>query len=86
MELADREEFIQETTWPVDKIAQGFKHQICWKYFDEDDRVSEELKWGGGMIQTVVCKRAENCNCIDVLVLRDNEFLEPEWIILLERD
>ena len=77
MGLADREEFIQETTWPVDKIAWGFRLQICWKYFDEVDRVSEELKWCGGVVQKLVRKRTEKPNYIDVLVLWDDECVEP---------
>jgi hypothetical protein len=41
--LVDQEEYMQETSWPVDKIKSGFKLQICWKYFNEEDGVSEEL-------------------------------------------
>jgi hypothetical protein len=75
--LADQEEFIQETTWPVDKLSCEFKLQICWKYFEEDNQVSEKLKWCGGVVQKLVYKRTEQPNYIDELVLWDDECMEP---------
>ncbi len=51
--LADQEEYMQESSWPVEKIKSGFKVKVCWKYFDEEDGVSEELWWCGGVVEEV---------------------------------
>jgi hypothetical protein len=80
MGLADREEFVQETVWPVNKIKPGFAVQICWKYFDESDGVTEELRWCCGVVQSIVRDKSNDKSFFEVMVLWNDEFVEPGMV------
>jgi len=35
--IADQEEYMQPVSWHVSDIKSGFRVQICWKYYDDED-------------------------------------------------
>jgi hypothetical protein len=78
--LVDQEEYMQETSWPVEKIKSGFKLQICWKYFNEEDGVSEELRWCGGVVERVLNDKSEKYNFIEVLVRWNEDVIKPGMV------
>jgi hypothetical protein len=80
MGLADREEFVQETIWPINKIKPGFVVQICWKYFDESDGVTEELRWCCGVVQSIVRDKSNDKSFFEVMVQWNDEFVEPGMV------
>jgi hypothetical protein len=77
MGIADQEEYMQPASWPVTEIKSGFKVQICWKYYDDEDGISEELRWCGGTVESVVKDKSDTHNYIDVLVRWDESVMEP---------
>lgn len=64
----------------------GFQLQICWKYFDEEDRVKNKLKRWGGVVQTVICKRTETLITLMYWYYGGMNVWSLEWIIILKRD
>ena len=71
-------EYMQQKVWPVNRILQTrFRIQICQKYYDEDDGITETLKWCTGTVQSIVHDRSEKSNFIEVEVFWNAEFVEP---------
>lgn len=71
-------EYMQQKVWPLERIlAVDFRLQICWKYYDGEDGITETLKWCTGTIVSVINDKSEKHNRIEVEVLWDNEFVEP---------
>jgi hypothetical protein len=74
----DAVEYIEQKVWPIKRILQTrFRIQICWKYYDEDDGITETLKWCTGTVVSIVRYRSEKSNFIEVEVFWDSEFVEP---------
>ena len=62
---------MQEPTWPVACILAGkFQIKMCYKYYDEDDGITETFQWCD--------KRSVKCNQLVVFLLacstEHNEF------------
>ena len=78
MGLVDQEEYMQQTSWPIEQIKEGFKLQICWEYYDAEDGLGNaELRWCGGVIEQVVRDRSERNNYFDVTVRWNEDIIEP---------
>ena len=76
--MVDAVEYMQETAWPLERIlAGGFRIQICYKYYDENDGTTETLQWCTGVIEEVIRDKSEKYNQVEVEVKWDMQFVEP---------
>ena len=76
--MVDAVEYMQETAWPLERIlAGGFRIQVCYKYYDENDATTETLQWCTGVIEEVIRDKSEKYNQVEVEVKWDMQFVEP---------
>lgn len=57
----DAVEYMQQKVWPLDRVLSlGFRIQICYKYYDEEDGITEMLQWCTGEVVSIVRDKSEN--------------------------
>ena len=55
----------------------GFRIQICYKYYDEDDGITETLQWCTGEVVSIVRDKSAKYNTVEVEVEWDEKYVEP---------